>query len=241
MSPRSRLRLAGLLLLVALSARAAHGAEAPVVPVAYVYGSVSADGLVRVSPPARLLAPLQAGGLGGKLKVNAVDAPFDPATDAALAVAEPGRGRVIGVFDRNTFWNAGAGTRLSHADNREFAQRLLLWATRREAEFTPATAAASRAASGDTRELAVNAGPDRRARVGVRIVLEGSVTQGASTQPELSWSVVEGASESVAFDNHNAATTHLGVTFAAPGRHVLEFRATRGSTTARDRVIVTVE
>ncbi|MDX2082353.1 MAG: DUF4350 domain-containing protein [Terrimicrobiaceae bacterium] len=84
--------------------------------------------LVRVSPPAVLLARLDSGGLGGRLKINAVDGELTPETDAALAIAESGKGRVIGVFDRNLFWNAGEGTKISDADNREFAQRLALWA-----------------------------------------------------------------------------------------------------------------
>lgn len=87
---------------------------------------------VRITPPARLLAKLQEGGLGGKIMVNKIDAPFNPQTDAALGVADVGQGRVVGTFDRNTFWNAGEGTRLSHEDNREFAQRLILWAAGRE-------------------------------------------------------------------------------------------------------------
>ncbi|NJK92039.1 MAG: ThuA domain-containing protein [Blastochloris sp.] len=87
---------------------------------------------IRVSPPARMLAALQEGGLGGKIRLNRRDEPLNLKTDAALAVAEVGRGRVVATFDRNTFWNAGEGTRLSHVNNREYAQRLLLWAAGRE-------------------------------------------------------------------------------------------------------------
>ena len=83
---------------------------------------------VRVRPPARLLAKLQDGGLGGRLRLNAVDGELDLERDAALAIAEVRKGRVIGIFDRNLFWNAGEGTRLSHADNREFTQRVMIWA-----------------------------------------------------------------------------------------------------------------
>ncbi len=89
---------------------------------------------VRVSPPAVLLAKLQAGGSGGGIRLNAADGALNPATDAALAIAEIGAGRVIGVFDRNTFWNAGEGTRLSEVDNREFAQRLVRWAAKSGAD-----------------------------------------------------------------------------------------------------------
>jgi hypothetical protein len=83
---------------------------------------------IRVSEPARVLAPLQSGDLNGSLKVCEDDRPFQPERDAALAVAEVGAGRVVGTFDRNTFWNGGAGTELGEVDNREFAQRLALWA-----------------------------------------------------------------------------------------------------------------
>jgi len=83
---------------------------------------------VRVSPPAKMLSKLQDGGLGGKLQINKIDGEFDPERDAALAIAEVGKGRVIGIFDRNLFWNAGEGTQLSHADNREFTQRVMIWA-----------------------------------------------------------------------------------------------------------------
>lgn len=83
---------------------------------------------VRVAHPAELLAPMQEGGLGGDLRLNKRDGDIDLEMDAALAIAKVGEGRVVGVFDRNLFWNAGEGTRLSHADNREFTQRITAWA-----------------------------------------------------------------------------------------------------------------
>ena len=91
--------------------------------------------VVRVSPPAEMLARLQHGGLGGGIRLNKKDGKIDPDRDAALAVASVGKGRVIGVFDRNPFWNAGEGTQLSHADNREFTQRLVIWAAGLEREW----------------------------------------------------------------------------------------------------------
>jgi hypothetical protein len=83
---------------------------------------------IRVSEPARVLAPFQAGGLGGRLELCEADAPVRPERDAALAVAEVGDGRAVGTFDRNTFWNGGAGTDITEADNREYARRLVTWA-----------------------------------------------------------------------------------------------------------------
>lgn len=83
---------------------------------------------VRTSSPATVLARLQSGPLGGRLTVCDADAPYRPERDAALAVATVGAGRVVGTFDRNTFWNAGDGTNLSEVDNREYARRLVRWA-----------------------------------------------------------------------------------------------------------------
>lgn len=51
------------------------------------------------------------------------------ASVAALAIAEPGWGRVVGTFDRNTFWNNGSGTNINEFDNRQFAINLVTWAT----------------------------------------------------------------------------------------------------------------
>lgn len=83
--------------------------------------------LIRTQKPAIILARLQKGGSSGTVRLNNLDGKITTA-DAALAVARVGRGRVVGTFDRNTFWNAGAGTRLSEVDNYEYAQRLILWA-----------------------------------------------------------------------------------------------------------------
>lgn len=48
--------------------------------------------------------------------------------EAAVCYAEIGRGRVLGTFDRNTFWNTGGpGTDITKKDNREFTQRIILW------------------------------------------------------------------------------------------------------------------
>lgn len=111
-----------------------------------------------------MLAPLQDGGLGGRLKVNRRDEPFNPETDAALAVAEIGKGRVVGVFDRNLFWNAGEGTRLSHANNHEFTQRLMLWAAGREELPLPSVQAEATSPTQAAGDLKLLAGPDRTIR-----------------------------------------------------------------------------
>jgi hypothetical protein len=81
---------------------------------------------VRIRPPAVMLARLQN---RGQIGVGKVDRPYQPERDAAVAVAEIGDGRVIGYFDRNTFFNRGGpGTDLTEVSNRAFAQRMVLWA-----------------------------------------------------------------------------------------------------------------
>jgi hypothetical protein len=52
------------------------------------------------------------------------------ANDAALLVASAGPGRIIGHFDRNTFFNQnGAGTNINRFDNRQYALNLFAYAT----------------------------------------------------------------------------------------------------------------
>lgn len=56
--------------------------------------------------------------------------PSSPATDddATLVLALAGRGRVVGHFDRNTFFNEnGAGTSLVRLDNTAYATQLMAW------------------------------------------------------------------------------------------------------------------
>jgi hypothetical protein len=189
---------------------------------------------IRVSSPARMLAPLQEGGLGGKLKVNAIDEPFNAQTDAALAIAEIGKGRVVATFDRNTFWNAGAGTRLSQANNREFAQRLVLWAAQREETPLPDSATSTR----PTGKVTVHAGPDRTIRQGETAHLAGSVK--ADGNPEILWRVTRGPAEAVSFENNNAAALDNRATFQKPGTYILELEGTLGKTKAVDQVKITV-
>ncbi len=80
------------------------------------------------------IARFQNGGAGGTVRIS------DPilgnniqnyTIDCALAAAEIGQGRVIGVFDRNTFWNGGVGTDITEEDNRIFSQKLVQWAAQR--------------------------------------------------------------------------------------------------------------
>lgn len=81
---------------------------------------------VRIDPArgAKMLARPQ----NGALRVDAADGQYLPERDAAVAVNEVGRGRVVGFFDRNTFWNGGEGTNIFEVDNRLFAQFMVMWA-----------------------------------------------------------------------------------------------------------------
>ncbi|RYE07054.1 MAG: hypothetical protein EOP51_34020, partial [Sphingobacteriales bacterium] len=87
--------------------------------------TIKAEGVsaVRTSTPATIIGALPQG-----MNLNTLDGPVT-AADAALSVAQPGQGRVVGYFDRNAFWNAGAGTNINEVNNKVFAQRLILWAS----------------------------------------------------------------------------------------------------------------
>jgi hypothetical protein len=55
------------------------------------------------------------------------------ANDGSLVIAEAGSGRVVGHFDRNTFFNrGGAGTDITRFDNRIYARNLFAWLTQRD-------------------------------------------------------------------------------------------------------------
>lgn len=88
--------------------------------------TIKAEGVspVRTNSPATILASIPS----CCAQLNTLDGQITPA-DAALSIAKIGQGRVVGYFDRNAFWNAGDGTRLSEVDNKVFAQRLILWAS----------------------------------------------------------------------------------------------------------------
>ena len=76
------------------------------------------------------VAPFQNGGQGGTILISDPDLGKNIQnyeTDCAIAAAEIGKGRVIGTFDRNTFWNKGVGTNITQYDNFEFTQNLINW------------------------------------------------------------------------------------------------------------------
>ena len=177
---------------------------------------------IRISKPAKMLANAQDGGLGGKLIVNDNDGVFNAKTDASLAITEIGKGRVIGLFDRNLFWNAGAGTRLSHSDNREFTQRLMLFAagitdskripvqTSKNAKEinTPPIIEISQKLSKDGKSLSI-----------VTVITDNDAD---GIDAEISWKQVKGPSD-VIFENNNPNT--LTPTIELPEKGMYRFEA----------------
>lgn len=193
---------------------------------------------VRVSPPARMLAALQEGGLGGKMAVNKVDAPYQPEADAALAIAECGKGRVIGVFDRNCFWNAGDGTRLSHVDNREFTQRMMIWAAGLENNIE--VTGKKRPADG-----VLNQPPQLSAEIisidGLQADLRATVTDDGQLHsfPEIRWDAGADRNQ-VRFENDNPNTPDVRVFFPKAGIYTMRVTADDGEFEINQRIKVTV-
>ncbi len=194
---------------------------------------------VRVSPPARMLAPLQAGGLGGRMSVNKVDAPYQPKADAALAVAEPGKGRVIGVFDRNFLWNAGDGTRLSHVDNREFTQRMAVWAA--GLEDTLQVTGKKRPADGALNQPPQLAVEESITVSGLQADLKAAVTDDGLLHrfPEIRWDA--GKRSKVRFENDNPNTPEVRVFFPEAGTYTMRVTADDGEFSISKRIKITVK
>uniref|UniRef100_UPI003568B9FE PKD domain-containing protein n=1 Tax=Pontiella sp. TaxID=2837462 RepID=UPI003568B9FE len=193
---------------------------------------------VRVSPPARMLAPLQEGGLGGKFTVNKVDAPYQPKADAALAVAEPGKGRVIGVFDRNFLWNAGDGTRLSHVDNREFTQRMMAWAAGLEHKIR--ITGKKRPADGVLNQPPQLVVEETVTVSGLQADLVAAVKDDGllHSYPEIRWNA--GKRNDIRFENDNPNTPEVRVFFPKAGTYTMRVTADDGefAVTRKIKVIV---
>lgn len=176
---------------------------------------------VRVSSPAKVLAKAQSGGLGGKLKVNKIDSIFNEETDASLAISEIKKGRVVGLFDRNLFWNAGAGTQLSHSDNKEFTQRLILWAAKVENEI--------RILDKDNTPKLVNIPPvisiekellQDGKTLQIKTVITDTDNDGVDA--DITWKQLKGPATAI-FENNNPNTTEPTITLPKKGTYV--FRA----------------
>lgn len=197
--------------------------------------------LIRVSKPARVLAKLDDGGLGGKLYINKIDGVFNRETDAALAVAEIGKGRVIGVFDRNAFWNAGDGSRITQLDNREYAQRLVIWAGHREkSSFQP---------SPRDHSAPAHSSPMPRAVLSVASEVDGDSTSLVANFPDvtddgdapaLEWQQVSGPAP-VEFENNNRFTPTARVGFTKSGEYRFILLLDNGETRATYPALISVK
>ncbi len=177
---------------------------------------------IRVSPPAELLAPMQEGGLGGKLRLNKRDGKLDVQRDAALAIAEVGKGRVVGVFDRNLFWNAGEGTRLSHVDNREFTQRITAWAAGLESAMQGLQAIqSSQQARGASPKPEVSARAEINApNRSVLLIADVKDARGATLTPDVVWTSVRGPGP-LQFANNNPNGPRIRASYETPGEYVI--------------------
>lgn len=190
---------------------------------------------VRVSPPAKILAKAQSNGLGGKLKVNKVDGTFNIETDAVLAIAHVGKGRVLGLFDRNMFWNAGDGTQLSHSNNREFAQRIMLWAAGKE-QFNLKGRTTVTPKKGYNLPPKVNV-KYQLSEDGSTLNLIAEITDKDTDQvyPEITWKMLKGPTTAI-FENNNPNTKTPVVNLPQKGEYLFRAIITDGEFSIKKHV-----
>ncbi|MEM7383645.1 MAG: DUF4350 domain-containing protein [Verrucomicrobiota bacterium] len=138
--------------------------------------------------------------------------------DGALVVAETGEGRVVGHFDRNTFFNRnGAGTDLHRLDNRTYALNLFRWLAFGDSGLEISSVVP------EDRNLTLSSSEDE-------VTFAASATlfgKGLSifNPPRFQWSLLEGPGD-VTFSNDVGARTM--VRFSAPGLYQLRLAATHG-------------
>jgi N-acetylneuraminic acid mutarotase len=156
--------------------------------------------------------------------LNSLDGPLTPA-DAALSVATVGSGRVLGYFDRNTFWNAGDGTNIGEVNNKLFAQKIILWV-------------AGLDGNANNQPPVANAGPDKIVSLPVdNIILTGSGTDANGTIITYAWSKVSGSGTII-----SPALATTAVTGLTQGVSVFQLIVTdnNGAASIADQVSVTV-
>ncbi|MBU2951776.1 DUF4350 domain-containing protein [Tamlana agarivorans] len=191
---------------------------------------------VRISSPAKVLAKAQDAGLGGELKVNKIDGIFNPNTDVTLAIAEINKGRVLGLFDRNMMWNAGDGSQITHSDNKEFAQRIVLWA----AGIEDNSKIPQKSLSKNTE---INLPPkvtiqtDYDSKNTVNFIAEISDTDGDDVYPEITWLLKKGPK--VYFENNNPNTKTPVVTLTEKGTYLFMAVITDGEFKIKKRITIT--
>lgn len=175
---------------------------------------------VRVSSPAEVLAKAQSGGLGGKLKVNKVDGVFNEKTDVALAISVIKKGRVIGLFDRNLFWNAGDGTQLSHSDNREFTQRLMLWAAQVENEARILDKKSTKKRVNNPPVISIEKELLKDGKT-LRIIAVIIDEDNDGVDADITWKQVKGPATAV-FENNNPNTAQPTIILPQKGKYVFQ-------------------
>ncbi|WP_396601520.1 hypothetical protein [Algibacter sp. R77976] len=191
---------------------------------------------VRVSPPAMVLAKAQEGGLGGKLKVNKIDGVFNPDTDVSLAIAHINNGRVLGLFDRNMMWNAGDGSQITHSDNKEFAQRIVLWAAGVEKNSKIPKNKASKN-TGLNLPPKVTIKTDYNSKNTVKFSADIIDNDTDNIYPEITWTVKKGPK--VTFENNNPNTKTPIITLTEKGTYVFVAHITDGEFKIREKITIT--
>ncbi|NJX16461.1 DUF4350 domain-containing protein [Tamlana crocina] len=181
---------------------------------------------VRTSAPAKVLAKAQSNGLGGKLKVNKIDGEINLETDATLAIAHFKEGRILGLFDRNMFWNAGDGTQLSHSNNREFTQRIMLWAARKENNDLIKKESTQNKGTNLPPVVSVK---HQLSKNGKTLHLTAEIIDDDSDNiyPEITWEMKKGP-EIAIFENNNPNTKTPVITLPKKGTYVFRAIVTDG-------------
>ncbi|MDV7186725.1 hypothetical protein R3X25_05475 [Lutibacter sp. TH_r2] len=191
---------------------------------------------VRTSKPAKVLAKAQEGGLGGKLRVNKIDGVFNDKTDASLSIAEIKKGRVIGLFDRNLFWNAGAGTQLSHSDNKEFTQRMIIWAAQVENEARIIENTNTKKLENFPPEISISKELLKDGKtLEIKTVITDNDEDGIDA--DISWKQLKGPATAI-FENNNPNTTEPTIRLPQKGEYVFQARINDGEFNFRRSVSV---
>jgi hypothetical protein len=125
------------------------------------------------------------------------------------------------VFDRNMLWNAGEGTRLSHVDNREFAQRITAWAAGLESTVEESQAIQS------SRDQELTEKPEVSARAeideqdqSILLIADIEDADGATLSPDVEWKSVRGPAP-LQFANNNPYGTRIHASYETPGEYVV--------------------
>ncbi|MGJ8745768.1 hypothetical protein [Polaribacter sp.] len=191
---------------------------------------------VRISPPAKVLAKAQDHGLGGKLQVNKIDGVFNPDTDVTLAVSTINKGRVVGLFDRNMMWNAGDGSQITHSNNKEFAQRIVLWAAGIE-ENSKISKNIESKNTGLNLPPQVTIQTDYDSKNTVKFIVDIIDKDTDELYPEIKWILKKGPK--VTFENNNPNTQTPVITLTKKGTYLFMAIISDGEFKIKKRITIT--